>query len=57
MAAAIVKHAGARYVIITDINPNRLKLAEKMGVTRTVNVTNEKLESIMEELGMKEGLM
>ncbi len=55
MASAIAKHAGARYVVITDINPNRLELAKKMGVTRTVDVTKEKLENVMNELGMKEG--
>ena len=55
MAAAIAKHAGARYVVITDINPKRLELAKKMGVTRTVDVTKESLESVMKELGMKEG--
>jgi threonine 3-dehydrogenase len=47
MAAAIVKHAGARFVVITDINPNRLKLAEKMGVTRTVNAARENLKDVM----------
>jgi threonine 3-dehydrogenase len=55
MAAAIVKHAGARYVVITDINPYRLELAKKVGVTRTVNVTKESLDDVMNELGMKEG--
>ncbi len=33
MATAVVRHAGARHVVITDVNPKRLKLAEKMGVT------------------------
>jgi threonine 3-dehydrogenase len=55
MAAAIAKHAGARYVVITDINPNRLELAKKMNVTRTVDVSKESLESVMNELDMKEG--
>ncbi len=55
MAAAIAKHAGARFVVITDVNPYRLKLAEKMGVTRTVDVSKEKLPDIIKELGMKEG--
>ena len=55
MAAAIVKHAGARYVVITDINPKRLELAKRMNVTRTVDVTKEKLENVLNELGMKEG--
>ena len=55
MAAAIVKHAGARFVVITDVNPYRLELAKKMGVTRTVNVSKEKLPDIVKELGMREG--
>ncbi|GAA0207663.1 L-threonine 3-dehydrogenase [Kangiella japonica] len=55
MAAAIAKHVGARHVVITDMNDYRLDLAKKMGATRTVNVANEKLEDVMEELGMKEG--
>ena len=38
MAAAVARHAGARYVVITDVNPYRLELARKMGVTRAVNV-------------------
>ena len=44
MAAAVCRHAGARHVVITDINPGRLQLAAQMGATRTVDVRNEKLE-------------
>ena len=55
MAAAVAKHVGARYVVITDVNEYRLDLARKMGVTRAVNVINEKLEDVMSDLGMKEG--
>jgi threonine 3-dehydrogenase len=55
MAAAVVQHAGARYTVITDVNPWRLELARKMGVTRTVNVAEEKLADVQKELGMKEG--
>jgi threonine 3-dehydrogenase len=55
MAAAIAKHAGARYVVITDINPYRLKLAEQVGVTRAVDVSKESLEDVQRELKMKEG--
>jgi threonine 3-dehydrogenase len=55
MAAAIVRHAGARNVVITDLNPYRLELAEKLGVTRAVNVSKENLKDVMKELGMKEG--
>jgi threonine 3-dehydrogenase len=55
MAVAVAKHAGARFVVITDINPYRLELAKKMGATRVVNVKEEKIRDIMTELGMKEG--
>jgi threonine 3-dehydrogenase len=55
MAAAVSRHAGARYVVITDVNPNRLKLAEKMGVTLAVNPNEKKLAEIQKQLGMHEG--
>ncbi len=55
MAAAIAKHAGARFVVITDVNPYRLELAKKMGVTRSVDVSKENLSDVLKELGMKEG--
>jgi threonine 3-dehydrogenase len=55
MAVAICKHAGARHVVITDINDYRLDLAKKMGATRCVNVKNQDLKSVMKELGMTEG--
>jgi threonine 3-dehydrogenase len=55
MAAAIAKHAGARYTVITDVNPYRLELASKMNPTRVVNVAKEKIEDVQKELGMKEG--
>lgn len=55
MAVTIAKHAGARYIVITDVNPYRLEIARKMGATRTVDVTQEKIEDVIEELGMKEG--
>jgi threonine 3-dehydrogenase len=55
MAAAIAKKAGARYVVITDINEYRLDLARKMGVTRAVNVAKEDLKQVMHELGIDEG--
>lgn len=55
MAAAVAKHVGARYVVITDINEYRLDLARKMGATRAVNVANESLSDVMSELGMTEG--
>src|SRR5688572_23259044 len=55
MAAAVVRHAGARYVVITDVNPYRLDLARKMGVTLAVDVRTEKIHDIQKKLGMKEG--
>ena len=55
LSAAIVKHAGARHVVITDVNPYRLELARKMGVTRAVNVAEESLVAAQKELGMDEG--
>lgn len=55
MAAAIAKHAGARYIVVTDVNPFRLQLAERMGATLTVNVGSEKIEAAQEKLCMKEG--
>lgn len=55
MAAAICRHVGARHIVITDINDYRLSLAARMGATRTVNVTSEKLEDVMGEIGMVEG--
>jgi threonine 3-dehydrogenase len=55
MAAAVVRHAGARYVVVTEVNPWRLDLAKKLGATRTVNVKEEKLADVQQELGMHEG--
>ena len=55
MAVGIAKHAGARYVVITDVNPYRLELAKKMGPTLTLDVRNEKIGDAIEKLGMKEG--
>ena len=55
MAAAIVRHIGARHVVITDVNDYRLNLARKMGATRAVNVKSENLTAVMTELGMSEG--
>jgi threonine 3-dehydrogenase len=55
MAAAVARHAGARYVVITDVNPYRLELARKMGVTRAVNTSQTPLAQIQKELGMQEG--
>jgi threonine 3-dehydrogenase len=55
MAAAIVRHAGARYVVITDVNEYRLELARKMGVTLAVNPRSKSLQDVQKELGMYEG--
>ena len=55
MAAAIARHAGARHIVITDMNPYRLELASKMGATRVVNVKEESLHDVQKELGMKDG--
>ncbi len=55
MAAAVVRHAGARYVVITDVNEYRLELARKMGVTLAVNPLKKNLKEVQKELGMHEG--
>ncbi len=55
MAAAIARHAGARYVVVTDVNPYRLALARKLGATMTLDVRTERLEDAQQKLGMKEG--
>ena len=55
MAAAVCKHVGARRVVITDINDNRLELAKKLGIQYTVNTAKESLSDIMKELSIKEG--
>jgi threonine 3-dehydrogenase len=55
MAAAVARHAGARYVVVTDVNPYRLELARRMGATAAVDVSQVKLPSVVKELGMREG--
>ena len=55
MSAAIARHVGARFVVVTDINPFRLGLAEKMGVTRAIDSRKIDLKDVMHELGMQEG--
>jgi threonine 3-dehydrogenase len=55
MAAAIVRHAGARHVVVTDVNPRRLALAARMGATRTVDVSREDVKDVQRALGMVEG--
>jgi len=55
MAVAVARHAGARHVVITDVNEFRLGLAKKMGATRAVNAKHEKLPDVQKELCMVEG--
>jgi len=55
MAAAVVKHSGARYIVITDVNDYRLDLAQRMGATLAVNVKHTNLRDVQKKLGMKEG--
>ncbi|MDH3332758.1 MAG: L-threonine 3-dehydrogenase [Gammaproteobacteria bacterium] len=55
MAVAIARYAGARHVVITDVNDYRLDLARKMGATRAINVTTTSIDETMKELGMVEG--
>ncbi|MGH9719653.1 MAG: L-threonine 3-dehydrogenase [Bryobacteraceae bacterium] len=55
MAAAVVRHAGARFVVITDVNPCRLELARKMGVTLAIDPRQTSLGDAQQQLGMKEG--
>ena len=55
MAVAIARYAGARHIVITDINDYRLRLAKKMGATVVLNVTKGSLDDTMNELGMEEG--
>jgi threonine 3-dehydrogenase len=55
MAAAVARHAGARHVVITDINDFRLDIAKKVNPSRTVNPTKTPLKDVMKELGITEG--
>jgi threonine 3-dehydrogenase len=55
MAVAVAKHAGARHVAVTDVNPWRLELAKKMGATVTIDVRTETVENAQRTLGMREG--
>src|SRR5207247_2704588 len=55
MAAAVVRHAGARHVVITDMNPYRLELGRKMGVSVALDVRNGSLAEVQKKLAMKEG--
>lgn len=55
MAAAVVRHAGARFVVVTDVNPYRLELARQVGVTLAVDARTSDLHAVQKELGMHEG--
>ena len=55
MAVGVAREAGARHIVVTDINPYRLELAKKMGATLTLDVRTEKIEDAVRKLGMKEG--
>ena len=55
MAAAVVRHAGARFVVITDVNDHRLALAKEMGVDVALNVSRDSLPAVQKQLGMTEG--
>ncbi len=55
MAAAVARHAGARYIVITDVNPYRLELAKTMDITLAVNPKETNLTDVQHDLGMVEG--
>ena len=55
MAAAVVRHAGARFVVVTDVNPYRLELAKQMGATLTLDVRERRIADAQKQLGMQEG--
>ncbi|MBV9155206.1 MAG: L-threonine 3-dehydrogenase, partial [Acidobacteriaceae bacterium] len=55
MAIPVVRHSGARYVVVTDLNPYRLDLARKMGATLAVNPTETPIAETQKQLGMQEG--
>jgi threonine 3-dehydrogenase len=55
MAAAVVRHAGARHVVVTDVNPYRLDLALRLGATLVADPRERELADVQRELGMTEG--
>lgn len=55
MAAAIARKAGARNVVVTDLNDYRLDLAKRMGATRVVDIRKERIEDVMKEIGVHHG--
>jgi threonine 3-dehydrogenase len=55
MAVAVVKHAGCRHVVVTDVNPHRLELARRMGATLALDVRTQRVADAQQQLGMFEG--
>jgi threonine 3-dehydrogenase len=55
MASAVARHAGARHIVVTDLNPVRLQLARRMGATLAVDPRQQSLAEVQQTLGMKEG--
>jgi threonine 3-dehydrogenase len=55
MAAAVVRHAGARHVVVTDVNPYRLELARRLGATLAVDVRETSIAQVQKQLGLHEG--
>jgi threonine 3-dehydrogenase len=55
MAAIVARHAGARYIVASDVSPYRLELARSVGLTRVVDASAERMVDVMAELGMHEG--
>ena len=55
MAVSICNFVGARHVVITDVNDYRLDLARKMGASRTINVSRERISDVFEDLNMSNG--
>jgi threonine 3-dehydrogenase len=55
MAIPVVRHAGARFVVVTDLNRNRLELARKLGATLAINPRERSLPDVQQQLGMQEG--
>ncbi len=55
MATAVVRHAGARHIVVSDVNPFRLELAKRMGATLAVDARNRTMTEVQQELGMREG--
>ena len=55
MAVAICNYVGARHIVITDVNDFRLELAKKMGATKVINVSRDKIKNVISELGISNG--